>query len=261
MKKIQFKTLFLLLAIISAPMVSCGDNGEDELPNTQEEQTPQEEKNDTIDEAKLLNQTTTEISEEEYVRLRIQVYESWNETEENGWHVIRDGLGLVTTIFFDDTTTCRPPRDAASFFTQFFGQEAAAQFKLEHSGNQETSWGESYGQYFEGMKVSDFHFSFDNGIMISASGQYISMDGFIATPAISADLARRIYASYLKVNVEAVSESPQMTIKLIPDGKQFLPRLVYEVDCRPKTGAIACYPGGWVDARTGRMIEAFTINI
>lgn len=260
MKKMQFKTLFLLLAIISAPMVSCGDD-ENELPNPQEEQTPQEEQKDTIDEATVLNQTTTEISQDEFVRLRAQVYEAWQETEENGWRVTRDGQGLVTRIYFDDTTTCRPPQDAASFFTQFFGKAAASQFKLEHSGGQEGSWGESYSQYFEGLSVSSYHFSFNNGIMASASGLYIPMDGFIATPAISGDLARRIYASYLKVNVDVVRESPQLSIQLIPDGKQFRPRLVYEVDCRPKTGAVASYPGGWVDARTGRMITTFTINI
>ena len=66
---------------------------------------------------------------------------------------------------------------------------------------------------------------------------------------------------YLGANVDVVRESPQLSIQLIPDGKQFRPRLVYEVDCRPKTGAVASYPGGWVDARTGRMITTFTINI
>ena len=60
-KKLQLKTLFLLLAIISAPMVSCGDDGENELPDYSSSEVPNIKPEEEAIQEVVVEQTPGEI--------------------------------------------------------------------------------------------------------------------------------------------------------------------------------------------------------
>ena len=182
----------------------------------------------------------------------------------NGAEITKDGYGHIKWISFLNCPN--PPATAEEMFQQYMGLDMDGNFELyrqETVKNEPNSLTlECYRQRYKGVIVSAAGYSirFRDGKIGDCNGLYLEIKDLNIKPAISSLKAREIYAKYLGVSVEQITEHGTdpwaddcLMIMDLPKDRNstvWAPRLVYSFYYKVTSDKGT----GYIDAQTGRML-------
>ena len=183
----------------------------------------------------------------------------------NGAEIRKDGYGHINWLFFQDCPN--PPATAAEMFQQYMELDADDSFELyrqERKSKEESSplTLECYFQRYKGVLVSAAGYAvrFNEGKVTDCNGSYLEIKDLDVKPAISTLKAREIYAKYLGVSVDLITEHGTgpwaddcLMIMDLPKDRNstvWAPRLVYSFYYKVTSDKGT----GYIDAQTGRML-------
>ena len=183
----------------------------------------------------------------------------------NGAEITKDGYGHIKWLFFQDCPN--PPATAVEMFQQYMELDTDDSFELyrqERKSKEESSplTLECYFQRYKGVLVSAAGYAvrFNEGKVTDCNGSYLEIKDLDVKPAISTLKAREIYAKYLGVSVDLITEHGTehgtddcLMIMDLPKDRNstvWAPRLVYSFYYKVTSDKGT----GYVDAQTGRML-------
>ena len=183
----------------------------------------------------------------------------------NGAEIRKDGYGHIKWLFFQDCPN--PPATAVEMFQQYMELDTDDSFELysqERKSKEESSplTLECYFQRYKGVLVSAAGYAvrFNEGKVTDCNGSYLEIKDLDVKPAISTLKAREIYAKYLGVSVDLITEHGTgpwaddcLMIMDLPKDRNstvWAPRLVYSFYYKVTSDKGI----GYIDAQTGRML-------
>ena len=185
-------------------------------------------------------------------------------TTVNGIEIRKDGYGTIRWISFLDCPN--PPSTAQEMFRQFMGIELDGNFELyRHETTTITPDPltlECYYQVYKGVALpaEGYNVRLQNGKVTSCNGSSIKINDLDVQPAFGLKKAREIYAKYLGVSPEQISEKgigpwieDPLIIMNLPTKRgssEWAPRLVYTFFFNGLSDEGICY----IDAHTGRIL-------
>ena len=183
----------------------------------------------------------------------------------NGAEIRKDGYGHIKWLFFQDCPN--PPATAVEMFQQYMELDTDDSFELyrQERKSKEVSSPltlECYFQRYKGVLVSAAGYAvrFNEGKVTDCNGSYLEIKDLDVKPAISTLKAREIYAKYLGVSVDLITEHGTdpgaddcLMIMDLPKDRNstvWAPRLVYSFYYKVTSDKGT----GYIDAQTGRML-------
>ena len=185
-------------------------------------------------------------------------------TNINGVEITKDGYGYIRWISFLNCPN--PPATAEEMFQQYMGLDMDGNLELYRhetaKDNPNTLTFEAYCQRYKGVLVPDagYYVRFRDGKVSDCNGLYLEIKDLDTKPAISSLKAREIYAKYLGVSVEQITEHGTdpwaddclmiMDLPIDRNSTVWAPRLVYSFYYKVTSDKGT----GYIDAQTGRML-------
>ena len=229
--------------------------------NKDDTATEMDEKQDTV------SDITPDNTEPEFNGISLMNPKNATQTTSyiNGAEIRKDGYGHIKWLFFQDCPN--PPATAAEMFQQYMELDADDSFELyrqERKSKEESSplTLECYFQRYKGVLVSAAGYAvrFNEGKVTDCNGSYLEIKDLDVKPAISTLKAREIYAKYLGVSVDLITEHGTgpwaddcLMIMDLPKDRNstvWAPRLVYSFSYKVTSDKGT----GYIDAQTGRML-------
>lgn len=239
-----------MMLVAASFMTACG-SGDDEKESNAEPKP---------DVAQLAQWTTPELTYQDY-SLQKQAVSGAARTEVvDGCVIARDARGYVTEFESSSGSSVQLPRSAADFFSQYIGKDALGSFRMESSSEGADRF-EVWGQYAGDLLVSQYTLRFRDGLVSSASGIFVPLDGFVSKPVISEEEALFIYFHGQMPESDSAVADASLQAVLFPEGNVFVPRLVYCVTVHPVAAIHTETGSAWIDARTGRVVMLFPVPI
>ena len=229
--------------------------------NKDDTATEMDEKQDTV------SDITPDNTEPEFNGISLKNPQNATQTTIyiNGAEIRKDGYGHIKWLFLQDCPN--PPATAAEMFQQYMELDADDSFELyrqERKSKEESSLLtlECYFQRYKGVLVSAAGYAvrFNEGKVTDCNGSYLEIKDLDVKPAISTLKAREIYAKYLGVSVDLITEHGTehgtddcLMIMDLPKDRNstvWAPRLVYSFYYKVTSDKGT----GYIDAQTGRML-------
>ena len=229
--------------------------------NKDDTATEMDEKQDTV------SDITPDNTEPEFNGISLMNPKNATQTTSyiNGAEIRKDGYGHIKWLFFQDCPN--PPATAVEMFQQYMELDTDDSFELysqERKSKEESSplTLECYFQRYKGVLVSAAGYAvrFNEGKVTDCNGSYLEIKDLDVKPAISTLKAREIYAKYLGVSVDLITEHGTdhgaddcLMIMDLPKDRNstvWAPRLVYSFYYKVTSDKGT----GYIDAQTGRML-------